>query len=82
MAHFKFPMKKFMHIFMGCFLFFTFSLNAQNETAGLSQDQESFWRNVRFGGSLGLNFGNEGLWAPSRLLQFTISIKLFLPEWA
>lgn len=57
-------------------LLFFFSLNlihAQNNSPGLSAQNENFWDNVRYGGSLGLSFGNgnfTGALAPSAIYDF------------
>lgn len=73
MTLFTIPNKKFMLLCISCFFFFTFSLTAQNDSSGLPQEDENFWSNVRFGGSLGLNFGNGGFLgalAPSAIYDF------------
>lgn len=55
-------------------LFFSFSsLLAQNEKNDLPSQENSFWNNVRYGGSLGLAFGNgnfTGSLAPSAIYDF------------
>lgn len=51
-------------------LVFTLSIKAQNST---SNDAPDFWQNVRFGGGLGLSFGDgffSGGLAPSAIYQF------------
>lgn len=71
------PNKKFLLIFIGCFFISTFPLSAQNDPAGLPQEQEKFWSNVRFGGSLGLNFGSGrflGALSPSAIYDFNKTI--------
>lgn len=55
-------------------LFLSFnSLLAQNDNPGLPAPRDSFWDNVRYGGSLGLSFGNgnfTGALAPSAIYDF------------
>jgi hypothetical protein len=49
------------------------SLLAQNEKPRLPAQSNSFWNNVRYGGSLGLSFGNGGFTgalAPSAIYDF------------
>lgn len=49
------------------------SVLAQNEKPGLPVQQNSFWDNVRYGGSIGLSFGNgnfTGALAPSAIYDF------------
>ncbi len=62
-------MEKFWKVFLLPILFFCFNtnlINAQNV-------QSEFWDNVNFGGSVGLNFGNDlfmGSIAPSAIYNF------------
>lgn len=49
------------------------SLLAQNERPGLPAQSNSFWDHMRYGGSLGLSFGNgnfTGALAPSAIYDF------------
>lgn len=73
MTLFTIPYKKFMLLWVSCLFFNSLSLFAQNNSPGLSGEEINFWDNVRFGGSLGLNFGNGsflGALAPSAIYDF------------
>ncbi len=58
-----------------CFLVMVFSFSAQAQQIGspLEQSPHPFWSNVRFGGSVGLAFGNgyfNGALSPSAVYDF------------
>jgi hypothetical protein len=59
---------------MNCLVFFTALFLLLFTQTGLAQDQrEGFWSQVRFGGGIGLSFGNEffgGTIAPSAIYEF------------
>ncbi len=59
-------------LFTFCFLPVSF-IYAQEEVSTENQSPKPFWNNVRFGGSLGLGFGNgyfNGSLAPSAIYDF------------
>ena len=59
-----------------CCLFIIILINSNlysQEVKTIPQSENSFWKSVRFGGSLGLNFGNgnfTGILAPSAIYDF------------
>lgn len=67
----KFRLNITKKIIISCIMtsFFVFSANTQNTT-----ENTSFWKNVQFGGGLGLNFGDgffSGAIAPSALYNIS-----------
>lgn len=58
-------------ITLSCFLIFTFSCLIFSQNS--SDDNTSFWKNVQYGGGIGLNFGDgffSGALAPNAIYRF------------
>lgn len=66
-------LKTNLSIFIICVLFFSFQDQAIAQEDPLSNPRSAFWKNVRFGGGLGLSFGRNNTQitvAPSAIYQY------------
>lgn len=66
-------LKTNLSIFIICVLFFSFQDQAIAQEDPLSNPRSAFWKNVRFGGGLGLSFGTNNTQvtvAPSAIYQY------------